>query len=173
VLVSSSPHFPGLLERFCRVWPQSYSDSPRRAQISGRCWSGIALQWELVQSVRDVIHAVSPEVLSGRLREVLKCDETTRVSGIRWPILYVQADEDHLVRHASFEVSRQETPISHRLALAVLTFSSNDIRRPSLTQSPLFYGTTHCSIRFPNGVFSTQINRSILFPLIPPRPDRM
>jgi pimeloyl-[acyl-carrier protein] methyl ester esterase len=62
---------------------------------------------ELIQNVHDVIQSVSPKVLSTRLQEVLNCDETTRVSHIQCPILYIQADQDYLVRDYCFEAFRQ------------------------------------------------------------------
>jgi pimeloyl-ACP methyl ester carboxylesterase len=62
---------------------------------------------ELVRSTRAAISSVSPGVLLGRLRDVLGCNETARLAMVAAPLLYIRANQDHLVRQASVDAIRR------------------------------------------------------------------
>jgi pimeloyl-[acyl-carrier protein] methyl ester esterase len=51
----------------------------------------------LIQALRQVLHSVSPEVLSGRVREALNCDARNALARITVPVMYVQAMQDKLL----------------------------------------------------------------------------
>jgi pimeloyl-[acyl-carrier protein] methyl ester esterase len=51
----------------------------------------------LLQKLRQALHGVSPDVLSGRVREVLDCDARDDLRRITVPLLYLEATNDKLL----------------------------------------------------------------------------
>jgi len=51
----------------------------------------------LLQKLRQALHRVSPDVLSGRVREVLDCDARDDLRRITVPLLYLEASNDRLL----------------------------------------------------------------------------
>jgi pimeloyl-[acyl-carrier protein] methyl ester esterase len=69
--------FPGFATRFFLVGPDAAAP--------------------LIDAVRAATSSVRPNVLSGRLREVLACDARADLARVEVPILYLQAERDRLV----------------------------------------------------------------------------
>lgn len=61
-------------------------------------------------AVREVLRLVRPKVLAGRVRAVLECGAKTALAQTEAPILYIQAQNDRLVRPACFEQIHQLRP---------------------------------------------------------------
>lgn len=57
----------------------------------------------LIQSLRQTLQRVRPEVLSGRVREVLTCDARKDLAQTMVPIMYVRASQDRLLSAACHE----------------------------------------------------------------------
>ena len=51
----------------------------------------------LLQKLRQALHGVSPDVLSGRVREVLDCDARDDLRRTTVPLLYLEATNDRLL----------------------------------------------------------------------------
>ena len=51
----------------------------------------------VIQKVREILRIVRPEVLSGRVREVLECDATNDLARTNVPMLYLRALYDRLL----------------------------------------------------------------------------
>lgn len=66
----------------------------------------------MLNEVRVAISSVQSEVLSGRLRAVLRCDALAALSQIRVPILYIKATQDRLVPPSCLKEMRQIQPNS-------------------------------------------------------------
>jgi pimeloyl-ACP methyl ester carboxylesterase len=64
----------------------------------------------LLNEVRAAISSVQPEVLSGRLRVVLRCDVRPALRKVSIPILYIQAGQDRLVPASCLREIRQIQP---------------------------------------------------------------
>src|SRR5215469_15648461 len=62
---------------------------------------------ELVRSTRAAISSVSPGVLLSRLRDVLECDEAAQLAMVAAPLLYIRANQDHLVGQSSIDAIRR------------------------------------------------------------------
>jgi pimeloyl-ACP methyl ester carboxylesterase len=57
----------------------------------------------LLTAVRAAIREVKPRVLAARLRQVLTVDARNKLEKVSVPILYIQAQQDHLVGQSSLE----------------------------------------------------------------------
>jgi pimeloyl-ACP methyl ester carboxylesterase len=64
----------------------------------------------LLSVVKAAISSVRPEVLSARLRAVFDCDAREELSRVSAPILYLQAQQDHLIPASCFEEIRRIKP---------------------------------------------------------------
>ena len=64
----------------------------------------------LISAVEKAVSSVKPQVLSTRLRAVLRCDVRDELSKIAVPILYLKATEDRVVRAPCFEDIRRVNP---------------------------------------------------------------
>jgi pimeloyl-ACP methyl ester carboxylesterase len=66
------------------------------------------------KEVRELVDAslskVAPEVIRGRLEEVLSVDVTTSLQRVSAPILYLRASDDRLVKRRSGEYIQQIMP---------------------------------------------------------------
>jgi len=51
----------------------------------------------VIQKIREILRIVRPEVLSGRVREVLECDATNDLARTNVPMLYLRALYDRLL----------------------------------------------------------------------------
>jgi pimeloyl-[acyl-carrier protein] methyl ester esterase len=51
----------------------------------------------VIQKIREILRIVRPEVLSGRVREVLECDATNDLARTNVPMLYLRAFYDRLL----------------------------------------------------------------------------
>lgn len=58
---------------------------------------------ELEDAVRYTLRSVSPEVIALRVRAVMACDASEELVRVRVPTLYLQAEQDRLVRRSCFE----------------------------------------------------------------------
>jgi pimeloyl-[acyl-carrier protein] methyl ester esterase len=58
---------------------------------------------ELQEEVRRTLRSVSPEVVALRVRVVMACDASDQLVQVRVPMLYLQAEQDRLVRESSFQ----------------------------------------------------------------------
>jgi pimeloyl-ACP methyl ester carboxylesterase len=65
---------------------------------------------DLVRSTRTTISSVSPGVLLRRLRDLLRCDERERLANIAAPLLYIRANQDHIVGRASLDAIKSVKP---------------------------------------------------------------
>jgi len=80
---------------------------------------------ELVRSTRMTISSVSPGVLLRRLREVLRCNEGERLANVVVPILYIRANQDHLVGRGSVDALKGVKPSVTIAELMARTSSSS------------------------------------------------
>jgi len=64
----------------------------------------------LVASVRKAQRLVKPAVLAKRIRAVLDCDAREDLAGTDIPMLYIQAEDDHLVGPECFQEIRSLRP---------------------------------------------------------------
>jgi pimeloyl-[acyl-carrier protein] methyl ester esterase len=61
----------------------------------------------LEAGVRQALRLVNPEVMAGRVRAVLDCDAREDLARTKIPMMYIQADDDRLVRAGYFrEIQR-------------------------------------------------------------------
>ena len=51
----------------------------------------------VIQKIREILRIVRPEVLSGRVREVLECDATNDLARTKVPMMYLRALYDRLL----------------------------------------------------------------------------
>jgi pimeloyl-[acyl-carrier protein] methyl ester esterase len=58
---------------------------------------------ELRDAVRRTLQTVPPQIVALRVRAVLACDAKADLAHVRVPTLYLQAEQDRLVRKSSFE----------------------------------------------------------------------
>jgi pimeloyl-[acyl-carrier protein] methyl ester esterase len=82
--------FPGFAIRFFLVGPNA--EAP------------------LIAAVRAAISSVRPNVLSGRLRDVLACDARAELAQVAVPILYLQGERDRLVPASCLDEMRRIKP---------------------------------------------------------------
>jgi pimeloyl-[acyl-carrier protein] methyl ester esterase len=82
-------------------------------------WLGVMMEYFLLgadapqdirDAVRQAIRQVDPLVLARRLQAVLGCDARNDLTHVDVPILYMQAEEDHLVPSSCFEEIRSLRP---------------------------------------------------------------
>jgi pimeloyl-[acyl-carrier protein] methyl ester esterase len=64
----------------------------------------------LIAALRAAISSVRPEVLSGRLRDVLACDARAELAQVAVPILYFQGERDRLVHALCLDEMRRIKP---------------------------------------------------------------
>lgn len=65
---------------------------------------------QLIESFRRVLHAVSPEVLSGRARDAMGSDVRRALAQITVPLLYVEGTEDHLLADSCLKEMKRIKP---------------------------------------------------------------
>lgn len=65
---------------------------------------------ELRDDVRRTLRSVSPEVVALRVRAVMACDASGQLVQVRVPTLYLQAEQDRLVRKSSFQEIQELKP---------------------------------------------------------------
>jgi pimeloyl-[acyl-carrier protein] methyl ester esterase len=68
-----------------------------------------------IEHIHTNLRQVAPEVLAGRVQEILKCDAREDLARTIVPILYLQAEYDRLIRRRCFEEIRKLQP---RVSLA-------------------------------------------------------
>lgn len=71
---------------------------------------GVDAPPRLIETVREAISSVRPEVLAGRLRAVLRCDVRSDLAAISVPILYLRAKHDRLVKARCLAEMRRIRP---------------------------------------------------------------
>ncbi len=64
----------------------------------------------LLVALRSAVSSVKPQVLSARLRAVLKCDARAELEQVAVPILYLQAEYDRLVGESCFKEIQRIRP---------------------------------------------------------------
>lgn len=72
----------------------------------------------LVTAVRSAISIVRPNVLSGRLRSVLRCDFRADLAQVDVPILCIRAERDRLVGASCLEEILRVKPETHVVAVS-------------------------------------------------------
>ena len=65
---------------------------------------------ELRDDVRRTLRSVSPEVVALRVQAVMACDASEQLVRVRVPTLYLQAEQDRLVRKSSFQEIQELKP---------------------------------------------------------------
>jgi pimeloyl-ACP methyl ester carboxylesterase len=65
---------------------------------------------ELRDQLRRTLRSVSPEVVASRVRAVMECDAREEFVHVRVPTLYLQAEQDRLVKNSSFEEIQRLKP---------------------------------------------------------------
>jgi len=65
---------------------------------------------ELRDDVRRTLRSVSPEVVALRVQAVMACDASESLVRVRVPTLYLQGDQDRLVRESSFQEIQELKP---------------------------------------------------------------
>ena len=65
---------------------------------------------ELRSAVRSTMRSISPEVIALRVLAVMACDAREELTQVRVPTLYLQAEEDRLVRKSCFEEIQRLKP---------------------------------------------------------------
>ena len=106
----------------------------------------------LLQKLRQTLHGVSPDVLSGRVREVLDCDARDDLRRTTVPLLYLEARNDRLLStsckedfsHIRPDVLFKSVPAPHLLlqrepqkaASIVITFLDNLPTGPDVRRNP-------------------------------------
>jgi pimeloyl-[acyl-carrier protein] methyl ester esterase len=65
---------------------------------------------ELIKRLRETVQSVQPEVLSGRLREVLDCDARAELAQLKVPTLCLQPTNDRLLAASCGEEFRRLRP---------------------------------------------------------------
>jgi pimeloyl-ACP methyl ester carboxylesterase len=65
---------------------------------------------ELLDVVRHTLRSVSPEVIALRVRAIMACDVSEELVQVRIPTLYLQAEQDRLVRRSCFDEIQKLKP---------------------------------------------------------------
>lgn len=65
---------------------------------------------QMTDHVIAAVRSVKPEVVSGRLKQVLTMDHSSAVRGVRVPVLYVAGESDRLVKRGSIDRVRDVLP---------------------------------------------------------------
>jgi len=72
--------------------------------------SGSSTSPEFRERIRNTLHLVAPEVLAGRVQEILRCDTREDLIRTTVPIMYLQGAYDRLIRRRCFEEIRKIQP---------------------------------------------------------------
>lgn len=72
--------------------------------------TGFSPPGDLEARVLDANRQVDPGVMAARVRSVLDCDARKELAEVEVPMLYIQGEDDHLVRAKCFEVIRRIRP---------------------------------------------------------------
>jgi len=78
---------------------------------------------ELRDDVRRTLRSVSPEVVAWRVQAVLACDASEQLVHVRVPTLYLQAEQDRLVRKSSFQEIQELKPDTALVSIAAPHFA--------------------------------------------------
>lgn len=98
---------PGLLPWMkTLVRPSLFSFSPPRFALE-YFLIGAHASHELRDTVRRAVRSVPPDVIASRVRAVMACDARDELSQVRVPTLYLQAEQDRLVRKQCFQEIQQ------------------------------------------------------------------
>ena len=77
---------------------------------------------ELRDDVRRTLRSVSPEVVALRVQAVMACDASEQFVRVRVPTLYLQAEQDRLVRKSSFQEIQELKPDTVLVSIAAPHF---------------------------------------------------
>ena len=77
---------------------------------------------ELRDDVRRTLRSVSPEVVALRVQAVMACDASEQFVRVRVPTLYLQAEQDRLVRNSSFQEIQELKPDTVLVSIAAPHF---------------------------------------------------
>lgn len=77
---------------------------------------------ELRDDVRRTLRSVSPEVVALRVQAVMACDAREQLVRLRVPTLYLQAEQDRLVRKSSFQEIQELKPDTILVSIAAPHF---------------------------------------------------
>jgi pimeloyl-ACP methyl ester carboxylesterase len=77
---------------------------------------------ELRDDVRRTLRSVSPEVVALRVQAVMACDASEPLVRVRVPTLYLQAEQDRLVRKSSFQEIQELKPDTVLVSIAAPHF---------------------------------------------------
>jgi pimeloyl-ACP methyl ester carboxylesterase len=77
---------------------------------------------ELRNDVRRTLRSVSPEVVALRVQAVMACDASEPLVRVRVPTLYLQAEQDRLVRKSSFQEIQELKPDTVLISIAAPHF---------------------------------------------------
>ena len=77
---------------------------------------------ELRDDVRRTLRSVSPEVVALRVQAVMACDASEPLVRVRVPTLYLQAEQDRLVRKSSFQEIQKLKPDTVLISIAAPHF---------------------------------------------------
>jgi pimeloyl-ACP methyl ester carboxylesterase len=77
---------------------------------------------ELRDDVRRTLRSVSPEVVALRVQAVMACDASEPLVRVRVPTLYLQAEQDRLVRKSSFQEIQELKPDTVLISIAAPHF---------------------------------------------------
>jgi pimeloyl-ACP methyl ester carboxylesterase len=77
---------------------------------------------ELRDDVRRTLRSVSPEVVALRVQAVMACDASEQFVRMRVPTLYLQAEQDRLVRNSSFQEIQELKPDTVLVSIAAPHF---------------------------------------------------
>jgi pimeloyl-ACP methyl ester carboxylesterase len=69
------------------------------------------------KKIRENLRRVSPEVLAGRVQELLNCDARRELARIKIPMLHMQGANDVLVKSRCFEEMRAFQPNIHLVTI--------------------------------------------------------
>jgi pimeloyl-[acyl-carrier protein] methyl ester esterase len=77
---------------------------------------------ELRDDVLHTLRSVSPEVVALRVQAVMACDASEQLVRVRVPTLYLQAEQDRLVRKSSFQEIQELKPDAILISIAAPHF---------------------------------------------------
>ena len=77
---------------------------------------------ELRDDVLRTLRSVSPEVVALRVQAVMACDASEQLVRVRVPTLYLQAEQDRLVRKSSFQEIQELKPDTVLVSIAAPHF---------------------------------------------------
>jgi len=91
------------------AWPVLFR-LPMPKFVIKRWMAGTDAPHSLVQSLKDAVRKVDPEVLAARVREVLRVDSSDDLRRSQVPVLYLAASRDAIVKRKSWETIRSIRP---------------------------------------------------------------